>query len=267
MKRFPLIKYCGITREVDVEGAIEAGADALGLNFYPKSKRYVPLRLAEQLCHVAAGRIQRIGVFVNASPQHVADVVQVCQLDGIQLHGDEDSRWLDEAASIDALNEVCILRALSYRGPEDDSQVSMWSTRSLEPDDPVCGILVDAHDPNERGGTGKTARWDLLFPRPVAFAGRPDFDKESAKVGNSFDQRESQFLLDRHETSVDMAPMLLAGGIHPDNVFEACRMARPDGIDVASGIESSPGIKDRDAMLRLADRYREYRQHHAQASK
>lgn len=238
MKSYPRLKFCGITREIDVEHAIEAGACAIGLNFVPTSKRYVGLRLAADLSQLAAGRIQRIGVFVNATPQHVADVIHVCELDGIQLHGDEGLEWLLEAREIEGLRELPLLRGLPYRGSEDDVAVAQWSEHVRDHRSRVSAILIDAFDPVERGGTGKTARWDLLNPRPVCFSptrmdashGTESFESEAVPV-----------------------PMILAGGLQPSNIAEACTIARPDGIDVASGIETEPGIKDRDAMLALAE--------------
>jgi phosphoribosylanthranilate isomerase len=78
---------------------------------------------------------------------------------------------------------------------------------------------VDAYSPNQRGGTGHTVCWDLLNPRPKVFSNYP---------------------------------ILLAGGIKPENAAEALRIAKPDGLDVASGIESSPGIKSPEKMRAVA---------------
>jgi phosphoribosylanthranilate isomerase len=238
MKTYPRLKFCGITREVDVEGAIEAGACAIGLNFVPSSLRYISLRLAADLSRAAAGRIQRIGVFVNATPQHVADVLHVCELDGIQLHGDEPLGWLREAEQFEGLRDLPVLRSLPYRGAMDDAIVSTWSNQVFDQASPVSAILIDAFDPTARGGTGKTARWDLLSPRP-----------------HSFYPSNTELAI---STKWPPAPMILAGGIQPSNVSDACMIAQPSGIDVASGIETAPGIKDRDAMLAIADAVRSF---------
>jgi phosphoribosylanthranilate isomerase len=79
--------------------------------------------------------------------------------------------------------------------------------------------LVDSYDPVQRGGTGRTARWDLLFPRPIEF---------------------------RH------VPILLAGGLKSENISQAIQTAQPDGIDIASGIESAPGVKDHSKMQAIS---------------
>lgn len=207
--RLPKLKYCGLTRAVDVELAIEAGADAIGLNFYEPSPRYVTPQSAQALQIQIAGRAVVVGVFVNATPIQIAEVIAICQLDIIQLHGDESPEWLEEASTVPLLQSTPIIKAIAWRDLEEDR---INAQRWAQVQDPrFLGFLVDAYDPIQRGGTGKTARWDLLSPKPLEFADR------------SF---------------------LLAGGITPENVSVAIQTARPSGIDVASGIESSPGIKD-----------------------
>jgi phosphoribosylanthranilate isomerase len=208
------------------------------LNFVPASKRYVSLRLAAELSRAAAGRIQRIGVFVNATPQHVADVLHVCELDAIQLHGDEPVEWLHQAQQFEGLRDLPVLRSLPYRGVDDDAMIAAWSDQVFDPGSPVCAILIDAFDPTTRGGTGKTARWDLLSPRPHSFC-LPATDS-------------------RFTSKTPPAPLILAGGLQPSNIATACEIAKPDGVDVASGIETVPGIKDRDAMLAMAESVRRY---------
>lgn len=237
MKPFPRLKFCGFTREVDVESAIEAGASAIGLNFVPNSKRFVEPSIASSLSRVAAGRILRVGVFVNSTPEEVADVCSLCELDAIQLHGDERLEWLERSQRIERLRGLPILRALPYRGRDDDAAIEPWSRAANDPASPVVAILVDAYDPADpaaRGGTGKMARWDLLYPRPPSFSSREPGGTRSPAT----------------------APLILAGGIDRHNVLEACSIARPDGIDLASGIESAPGIKDREAMFAVAQAVR-----------
>ncbi|MFN9850895.1 MAG: phosphoribosylanthranilate isomerase [Planctomycetota bacterium] len=238
MKTFPRLKFCGFTREIDVENAIEAGASAIGLNFVAASKRYVDVHTAARLSHVAAGRVERVGVFANASPDQVQEVLQTCPLDTIQLHGDEDLTWLQGVRQREGLNRLAVLRAVRYRGPEDHPTIAAWSREANDPESPVSAILVDAYSPGHLGGTGLTVRWDLLYPRPQSFF--------ACKVSGS------------SETQSSSAPMILAGGLDRNNVFQALRIAHPDGIDLASGIESQPGVKDRDAMVTIAAIVRQY---------
>lgn len=215
--RLPKIKYCGLTRAIDVSAAIESGADAIGLNFYRPSPRYVSPETARELSQIAAGRALRVGVFVNASPSEVDAVLAICPLDCVQLHGDETPLWIDDASKLPRFDAITFIKAVAWRGQDEDVEfVSNWTTKPIPK---LLGLLVDAFDPVQRGGTGKTARWDLLFPRHAAFR----------KV-----------------------PILLAGGLTSENVSQAIAIARPDGVDLASGIENQPGIKDHSKMQAIA---------------
>ena len=216
--RLPKIKFCGLTRAIDVSAAVELGADAIGLNFYQPSPRYVSPEAARGLCQISSGKVLRVGVFVNASPAEVDGVLSICPLDCVQLHGDETPEWMNEAMRFARFESVVFIKAVAWQGHDDDDKVvSKWTT-SCHPR--LLGLLVDAFDPIQRGGTGKTARWDLLFPRPTAF-------------------RE--------------LPFLLAGGLTVENISTAIEIARPDGVDLASGIESAPGIKDHWKMRTIVE--------------
>ena len=216
--RLPKIKFCGLTRTEDVVAAIECGADAIGLNFYKPSPRYVSPETARGLSQAAENLVLRVGVFVNASPIEVDAVLAICPLDCIQLHGDETPEWIDFAAVIPSLKSMLFIKAVAWRDMEEDRQKVLSWTRSRHPR--LLGLLVDAYDPVQRGGTGKMARWDLLFPRPEEF---------------------------RNTT------ILLAGGLTPENILQAIEIARPDGVDIASGIESAPGLKDHSKMQVIAE--------------
>jgi phosphoribosylanthranilate isomerase len=236
MKPFPRLKFCGFTREIDVEHAIQAGASAIGLNFVPKSKRYVDSITAVRLSQIAKGQIQCVGVFANSTVAHVAQLVQSIGLDAVQLHGAEGLEWLASARTHEGLAGIPLIRSLPYRGNLDDPAIAQWCREANDPQSVLCAILVDAYDSALLGGTGKTVRWDLLYPRPKAFF---------ASKLNELAPFENEAL--------GAAPLILAGGIDRHNVSQACRRARPDGIDLASGIETEPGIKDRDAMFAVAE--------------
>ena len=216
--RLPKIKFCGLTRPTDVSAAIECGADAIGFNFYKPSPRYVPPEVARGLSQIADQRVLRVGVFVNATPTEVDAVLAICPLDCIQLHGDETPAWIEQSLSFPSLQSIRFIKAVAWRDNDEDRQTATaWSHF----DNPrLLGLLVDAYDPVQRGGTGKTARWDLLFPRP----------KE-----------------------LQNTTLLLAGGLTSENISMAFETARPDGVDIASGIESAPGIKDHAKMQLIAD--------------
>jgi phosphoribosylanthranilate isomerase len=210
---FPRLKFCGFTHPEDLEDALRSHIDAIGLNFYPNSPRCLSTAQATDLARRAKGKALRVGVFVDESPEAIGRLVADDVIDVVQLHGDEDLEYLHRFRSQSELALIPILRAVSWRGteyPQDAERCREWASQAG-----ILGFLVDAHDPIQRGGTGKRARWDLLTPRPEAFLG---------------------------------LPFLLAGGITSENAEEAIRLVHPDGLDLASGIESSPGRKDPSKM-------------------
>jgi phosphoribosylanthranilate isomerase len=226
----PRIKFCGFTREQDLAEAIDLEVDAIGLNFYAKSQRYVEPMVAKRLSSLVQGSCMRVGIFVDSTPEQIASVLSVCPLDAIQLHGQETLEWLLEFENSTYWPGLPILKALAYRGVMDDPNWTNWVQAISWEHSSVIGMLVDAYDPIEKGGTGKRANWGLLRPRPVSFL---------TADGNS-------------------APLLLAGGLDSSNVTEALEFVDPTGIDVASGIESSPGIKDPVKMRSMIQAVRNY---------
>jgi phosphoribosylanthranilate isomerase len=227
--RFPKIKFCGLTRAEDVTAAIACGANAIGLNFYRASPRYIAPAAARELGEIAlrarvkGENVMRVGVFVNATPSEVSEILSLCPLDCIQLHGDESTGWLEGSLDFPALQTIRFIKAIAWRGCQEDQEIARdWNSVT---DPRLLGLLVDAYDPIQRGGTGKTARWDLLFPRPI---------------------------------ELKRFPILLAGGLTLENLAHALEIARPDGIDVASGIEVRPGIKDHSKMLAVGDIARQF---------
>ena len=170
------------------------------------------------MSEIADQRVLRVGVFVNASPTEVNAVLAICPLDCIQLHGDETPAWIEQSQSIASLQSILFIKAVAWRDNDDDRQTALAWSRLVNPE--LLGLLVDAYDPIQRGGTGKTARWDLLFPRPQ---------------------------------ELQNTTLLLAGGLTSENISLAIEKARPDGVDIASGIESAPGIKDHAKMRIIAE--------------
>jgi phosphoribosylanthranilate isomerase len=207
------IKFCGFREARDVVEAVNLGAGAFGYNFYPKSSRFVPASQAASLIKASKAdgtdRGLSIGVFVNPTIEELRDILSICPLDAIQLHGDETPDFV--------VNETLppIIKAISWRenSSEDEEIASAWKESASR--FPFLGFLVDAYDPIQRGGTGKQARWDLLYPRP--------------------------------EPLRDV-PLILAGGLTAENVQQAVLATRADAVDTASGIETQPGLKNLDKM-------------------
>ena len=156
----------------------------------------------------------RVGLFVNSPRDDILAIRERNSLDAIQLHGDESPEFLSE------LSGLPIIRARRMDGHgvaaiAEDLKACRDAGR--EPD----AILVDALSPGSYGGTGETVSW----------AGLTDYREWLGEV-----------------------PLILAGGLTPDNVAEAIRIVRPDGVDVASGVESSPGVKCPEKMRLFVQR-------------
>ena len=209
------IKICGVTNPEDALAAVDAGADAIGLNFYEKSKRYVTLPLARKISDAATGGTLPIGVFVNATNDRVEQLLQESNLAGLQFHGDEPPSTIAYWAHLlrSPSNDEGI-RPLVVRARRFTTEIVREASEDIDACTRLDGvpgaILLDASVPGQFGGTGETLPWAELANRP--------------------------WMRD--------IPLILAGGLTPENVAEAIRVVRPQGVDVASGVESSPGRKD-----------------------
>ena len=192
-----IIKICGIKTLPDALAAMDAGADLIGFNFYPKSLRYIDVGQCQDIMSVMRryGHITYVGVFVNVSVAEIRATMETCGLSLAQLHGDE---------TVELLNQLDGKGFKAFRGiPESVDGFS----RSESP-----AFLVDALVKGLYGGSGVTADWN-----------------GAAELAKKY-------------------PLLLAGGLTPENVAEAVRRVKPWGVDVASGVESAPGEKDPSRM-------------------
>jgi phosphoribosylanthranilate isomerase len=187
-----LVKICGITRPIDAEAAVDAGANALGFVFWPDSPRFVDPFRARAIVAGLPPFVTPVGVFVDQPSDFLNGVATLVKLGAVQLHGGETPEYAKR------LNRP-VIKALGLRA-EAMGAVDIWPSN--------VRILVDVHDPVRRGGTGVAADWTA-----------------AAAVAST-------------------RPILLAGGLTPDNVGEALARVRPFGIDVSSGVESAPGVKD-----------------------
>ena len=218
------IKICGLTRAADAIAATDAGADAVGVNFYAGSRRFLPAEDARPIVAALPAAVRKVGVFVNASADEVAAQADAAGLSCVQLHGDEPAEMLAQLPT-----ELSIVRA--YRcDARGLAPLAEYLDACRELDRAPSAVLIDS-DTNvagEFGGTGRVASWELIA-------------RDRALLGQM--------------------PLVLAGGLTPENVAEAIDAVRPDGVDVASGVESAPGEKDpsltrqfvssaRDAFLR-----------------
>ncbi|HEY3571731.1 MAG TPA: phosphoribosylanthranilate isomerase [Thermoanaerobaculia bacterium] len=134
------VKICGVTNPSNALAAVEMGADYLGLNFYPASPRFLTLERAREVADAARGRVPLVGVFVNASPDEIAETVENVGLDLIQLSGDEE---LETVAPF-MERAIKVFRAGRLPGREE---LAAWSA--------VWAVLIDAPHRSLYGGTGE----------------------------------------------------------------------------------------------------------------
>lgn len=198
------LKICGVTTPDDAERLVSLGVDALGVNFWPRSKRYLAPENAAWLAGLA-GKILRVGVFVNEPPELPLRLLREGLLDAVQLHGDETP----EDAAVYQEAGVPFFKALGVKTRDDLARAADFHANA---------ILLDAHAPGVYGGTGETFDWNAAL----------DFKKRHPGI-----------------------PIILAGGIVPENAAVAAITVRPAALDVASGAEFSPGIKDFDKVSAL----------------
>jgi phosphoribosylanthranilate isomerase len=196
------VKICGVRRLPDALAAAEAGADAVGFNFWRPGRRYVAPEVARQIARALPPFVCKVGVFVDEDPEDVREIANLVRLDALQLHG-------AEPPEVCAAYELPVIKSIKVRGPESVADLGRYR---------VAGFLLDADVPGGTpGGTGRTFDWSLAA--------------RAAEAG----------------------PVILSGGLTPDNVEEAIRRARPYAVDVASGVETD-GVKDPDKIRAFIDR-------------
>ncbi|WP_031516212.1 phosphoribosylanthranilate isomerase [Desulfofalx alkaliphila] len=196
------VKICGIMDAHTALGAVKLGAHALGFVFAP-SKRQVSAELARSIIKRLPPLVSKVGVFVDAPLDEVNGLARYCQLDAVQLHGDELPEYVSKI-------ELPVIKAF---------RVKDKSVLDRAVNFPAAAILLDTYTPGVAGGTGKTFNWHLLEPGTIK------------------------------------RPLILAGGLTPDNVGEAVKLVRPYAVDVSSGVETN-GVKDLNKIALFIDELR-----------
>ena len=195
------VKICGIRREGDLAAAVAARAAYVGLNFFPKSPRFVTLAEARALALAAPESLCKVALVVDADDAALDGIVEAMPLDMLQLHGKESP---DRVAEIKARYGLPVMKAV---GVADEGDLAAVLEYSLVADQ----ILVDAKAPKGAalpGGNGLAFDWRLVAQRRW------------------------------------LRPWMLAGGLTAANVAEAIRLTNARQVDVSSGVESAPGVKD-----------------------
>ncbi len=185
------VKICGIKRPEDAAAAVDAGADAIGLNFWRPGRRYIPPETARVIAGALPPFVARVGVFADEEADTIRRIADLCRLDALQLHGSESPEFCRQF-------DRPVLKGIKVRGPESIDGLARYH---------VAAYLLDTLRPGEMGGTGTAFDWSLAVRAKAA------------------------------------GPVILSGGLTPENVGEAIRAVAPYAVDVASGVETG-GEKD-----------------------
>jgi phosphoribosylanthranilate isomerase len=203
------VKICGITNLEDALTAAEAGADALGFVFYEKSPRNISLESAREIVAKLPGHVEKVGVFVNESAQRIDQSVRRAGLTKVQLCGKE--------SVVGFIKYLQVQQKMNHR----PNIISVISGRELsegvffiadELINALHALLIDSSSAAQPGGTGKRFDWEGV---------RGMVEMLGLRI-----------------------PTIVAGGLTPQNVPEALTLLHPWGVDVSSGVESTPGKKD-----------------------
>ena len=223
------IKICGITNVGDAKAAVEVGADAVGLNFFPKSPRFITQEAAARIIAAIPRRVVKVGLFVNEAAVTVAKTFDILGLDLIQLHGDEPPEYLLQLGNRPVMKAF---RLASDGLPSLEAYIAKYFDLCRAGFQPVAEnrqvgnlsyILIDSLLEGQYGGTGVPSDWTTCA--------------RFANISN-------------------LPPLVLAGGLTPDNIAQAIRQVRPTAVDTASGVETAPGQKDRNLMAAFVENAR-----------
>ncbi|MCA9115142.1 MAG: phosphoribosylanthranilate isomerase [Planctomycetaceae bacterium] len=210
------IKICGIRDAATAQMVAGLMPDAMGLNFYAGTVRVVSPSTAADFSHHIPAEITPVGLFVNHSVAEIVEITQQVPLRLLQLHGDESPEFL---AQLQARVSLPVVRAWRA-GEEGLGPLAEYLAECRERQVTLAAVLIDARVSGQYGGSGHTAPWELL--------------------------REEY-----HTT--EWPRLVLAGGLTPDNVAEAIETVRPWGVDVSSGVEREPGVKDPNLTRRFIE--------------
>lgn len=185
------VKICGITNLADAQKAVELGTDAIGFVLAESPRRIKPAT-ARETSQALPPFVSKVGVFVNEEINTIKELYEYCQLDIVQLHGDENIEYLNSLS-------IPFIKAFRVNGGEVINQIKEFGLHCF---------LLDSFDKNHRGGTGTSFNWQVA--------------KDASKFGK----------------------VILSGGLNPENIRQALETVNPYAIDISSGVEKSPGIKD-----------------------
>jgi phosphoribosylanthranilate isomerase len=187
------IKICGLTRVDDVVMAVDAGADALGFVFAPRSARRLDAAQAGPLVAKVPAFVDRVGLFQDQDAEEVARVLDQVPLNLLQFHGSEPASFCGQFG-------LPYIKAVSMG---QDNAITKAEAEYAD----AAGLVLDSHAVGQTGGTGLPFDWSRI--------------------------------------SECRLPLIIAGGLTPENVFNVVQRHQPWAVDVSSGVESRPGVKEK----------------------
>lgn len=200
------VKICGMTNLEQASAIAQLGVETLGFICVRQSPRYLPPDQIAAITPDLPPDTASIGVFANADLSEIISIVEETHLTGVQLHGQESPAFCQQLRS--QLPDVELIKAIAVKNPASLKQTDTYAEW-------VDTLLLDAYDPKQLGGTGKSFNWDYL------------------------------------QSFTPPRPWLLAGGLTPNNIDQALTQAKPSGIDLSSGVERAPGDKNLDLVTKL----------------
>jgi len=208
------VKICGITSLTDLNIAVEAGADAIGMIVdVPESPRNISIDQAKKLIKATPIFVDTVVVTVPEDINHLVKLNQELKPRVLQVHGLEISykKIRDKLLYVQLFGAIRVKPSLKI---EDVIKFTSF----------LDAILLDSYVPGKKGGSGVTHDWEISK---------------------------------RIKKAIAPTPLILAGGLSPENIKKAINTVKPSAVDVSSGVEASPGIKDRDKVFEFVKNARE----------
>jgi len=203
------VKICGIMNLEDALTAVDAGADAVGFVFYEKSPRRIDLQHAHDIIEKLPSTTEKVGVFVDERDEQVSAVAQQVGLTAVQIHNYASPKQAMNGLTFSPRKLFVALSVAQMFDGDGQFGGFRWPTEAKKA---VDGIFLDSGTPESPGGTGNVFDWAKAAPTASFIA--------------------------------EQCKLVIAGGLTALNVAEAIHVLKPWGVDVSSGVESSPGKKD-----------------------
>lgn len=205
----PTVKICGLQSVEVLKSMINLPVDQIGMVFATSKRQVRSEQAADMIAFIRSQETFQpltVGVFVNPGLEEIVDLLKVAPLDVVQLHGQESAEFCQ---ALKARSDVQIYKCHSLRENHNSEPVSdvFDAYRGI-----IDALILDSYDPVYIGGSGKTFPWERIAP----------YQQWANEAG---------------------IPLIIAGGLNPENVHELLELFQPDGVDVSSGVETD-GVKD-----------------------